>query len=165
MTNLIDKTAAMLARIAGALAMLAVALVFLHIVYEMVLRNVFDSSTFALDEFVGYGVSTMTFLALGISYRSDALLRVDLLYDRLGPAGRRWLERIADFAAFCVASLLLWYMARTVLRSFERGTVSASIAQVPQWIPEAAVLFGILVFWLCVLSNMLVRFAQRKVST
>ena len=38
-----------------------------HILIEIFFRTVLDSSTYSLDEFVGYAVGAMTFLSLGHS--------------------------------------------------------------------------------------------------
>ena len=60
-------------------------LMVLHILLEIVLRSFFASSTFVLDEFVGYGVAAMTFLSLGYALETDSLIRVQLLLGRSAP--------------------------------------------------------------------------------
>ena len=64
-------------RLAAAVAcLLLVGMVFL-ILYEMVLRAVFSTSTFVLSEFVGYAVSACTFLSLGYALEHGSLVRVN----------------------------------------------------------------------------------------
>ena len=70
-------------------------LMVLHILLEIVLRSFFASSTFVLDEFVGYGVAAMTFLSLGYALETDSLIRVQLLLGRSAPPVRRGLEILA----------------------------------------------------------------------
>ncbi|WP_306155181.1 TRAP transporter small permease [Roseovarius sp. MMSF_3281] len=141
-----QKLANSLSKIANILAILALVWMFGHIIFEMVLRNVFDRSTFVLDEFVGYAVSALTFLALGEAFRRGELIQVRLFQDHLGAAAQWALQFFGHLAAFCVGTLILWYVGKSVVRNFERGTTSASIAEVPQWIPEGFVLLGIAVF-------------------
>ena len=140
------KTIEILSRTANWLAVLALVATFTHIVLEIVLRNFFDSSTFVLDEFVGYAVSALTFLALGEAFRNRALIQVTLLHDQLGERGKHLLDKFGYLAAASVGVLIAWYVGRSVLRNYERGTTSSSIAEVPQWIPELFVLLGVIIF-------------------
>ena len=50
-----------------------------HILVEIFFRTVLDSSTYSLDEFVGYAVGAMTFLSLGHTFQRKALIRVNIL--------------------------------------------------------------------------------------
>lgn len=148
------KAINVLSQSANWLAVLALVTMFVHIVLEIVLRNFFDSSTFVLDEFVGYAVSALTFLALGEAFRSGALIQVTLVRDLLGARGRFLLDVFGHFAAFSVGVLIAWYIGRSVLRNYERGTTSSSIAEVPQWIPEFFVLLGTIIFTLRVVESL-----------
>ena len=140
---------------ANTLAILALVGMFVHIVTEMVLRNLFDSSTFVLDEFVGYAVSALTFLALGEAFRKGDLIQVRLVHDHMGARGRLALDVFGHLAALGAGLLIFAYVGKSMLRNYTRGTTSASIAEVPQWIPEALVLLGIGVFLLQVLACLL----------
>jgi TRAP-type C4-dicarboxylate transport system permease small subunit len=137
-----------LSRIAAGLACLVVILMVLLILYEIVLRTFFASSTYVLDEFAGYGVAAVTFLALGYSFEHGSMIRVGLLVGRLTGKARRALEVFCALATLWVTSLLVWYLGLAVRRSWTRGEVGNSIAEVPQWIPEGLVLLGLGVFWL-----------------
>ena len=143
-----------LSRTANWLAVLALVAMFVHIVLEIVLRNFFDTSTFVLDEFVGYAVSALTFLALGEAFRSGALIQVTLVRDLLGARGKFVLNVFGHLAALSTGCLIAWYVGRSVLRNFVRGTTSASIAEVPQWIPELFVLLGVIIFALRVVESL-----------
>ena len=126
----------------------AVILVFMvcHILVEIVLRSFFDSSTFVLDEFVGYGVAAMTFLALGYSLEEGSLIRVNILLIRTKGAVRRWLELICVFSTLVLACYVFYYFWRNWKRDWDRGAVSESIAEIPMWIPEGLVVLGIILF-------------------
>jgi len=154
-----QRFAALLSAVANGCAMVVLIAIFGHILLEMVLRNVFDTSTFVLDEFVGYGVSALTFLALGQAYRKGALIRVFLVRDILGPGGRRVLDIFGHASALVIGLLIAAYIGKSVLRNFERGTTSSSIAEIPQWIPEAVVLAGVTIFVLQVLASLLASLA------
>ncbi len=137
-----------LSRLAAGIACLVVVAMVAHILYEIVLRTFFNTSTYVLDEFAGYGVAAVTFLALGYSLEHGSLIRVGLIVGRLRGKAHRALEVFCALATLATTSLLIWYLALTVRRSWMRGHVGNSIAEVPQWIPEGLVLLGLAVFWL-----------------
>lgn len=137
-----------ISRVAAALSCVMLVGMVVHILYEIVLRVFFSSSTYVLDEFVGYEVAACTFLALGYSLEHGSLIRVSLLVERLSGRARRMLDALCAIAALSITSLLIKYYWLNVERSWMRNRVSSSIAEVPLWIPEAVVLIGMLVFWL-----------------
>jgi TRAP-type C4-dicarboxylate transport system permease small subunit len=136
--------------VAAYLAGLVLMLMTTHIMYEVILRVVFSTSTFILDEIVGYGVAACTFLALGHALEQGGLIRVNLLLKVLGDdgAGRRITEFVTIFLALAAVGFQIAYFWRSVARNFGRGAVSETVAEVPLWIPEGVMLVGLAVFWL-----------------
>ena len=150
-----ERIIGQISRGAGALAALLLVYLFLHIIYEIVLRSFFDSSTFVLDEFVGYSVAAMTFLALGYALDKGALIRVDLAVSRLHGRPRRLVELFCIVLSFAMAGFCAWWVGRDALRHWNRGSVSESIAEVPLWIPVGAVWLGLVLFMLQLLAYFL----------
>lgn len=120
-----------------------------HILVEIVLR-LFSSSTFVLDEFVGYGVAAATFLALPHALERGSLIRVNLLLAPLAEDGlaRRLIEVLCILSTLWVVGFVIRYFWRSVSRNWSRGSVSSSVAEVPLWIPEGLMLLGLAIFWL-----------------
>lgn len=144
---LLIRISRLLNKLAGVLAMLLIVYMFCHIILEIVLR-LFGLSTFVLDEFVGYAVAAMTFLGLGYSLERGGLIRVNVLLDRL-PERYHWLPDLLASASSCwLFSWLSLYWWHTVERSFIRGTTSQSLAETPLWIPQGAVLVGLVLLCL-----------------
>ena len=137
-----------------ALAAYALVAMVTLVLIEIVLRGVFATSTFVLEEFLGYSVAATTFLTLGSALAHGALIRVSLLLGRLGPQARRQAEVVSLLAALFCTGFLGWFILLKTLRDFGRGTVSATIAQVPVWIPETVVLSGLLIFALQLLARL-----------
>lgn len=135
-----------IARAAAVAAAAIMALMLGMIVLEIVLRTLFDSSTFVLDEFVGYGVAAMTFLALAHTFQDGALIRVTLLLERLRGNARRIVEIVCAAATLAVIGFATWYFWISVARHWRRGSVSETIAEVPLWIPYGIALFGLGLF-------------------
>jgi TRAP-type C4-dicarboxylate transport system permease small subunit len=139
-----------ISRAAAYLASLVLVLMTAHIIYEIMLRVVFSTSTFILDEIVGYGVAACTFLALGYALERGGLIRVNLLMKLLGDdsVARRAVEFVTISLTLSVVGLQIAYFWRSVVRNFGRGAVSETVAEVPLWIPEGVMLLGLAVFCL-----------------
>ena len=150
-----ERIVGRISRGAGALAALLLVYLFLHIIYEIILRSFFASSTFVLDEFVGYAVAAMTFLALGYALDKGALIRVDLAVGRLSGRPRQIVELVCVALSFVMAGFCAWWVGRDALRHWTRGSVSESIAEVPLWIPVGAVWLGLVLFMLQLLAYFL----------
>ena len=144
-----------ISRGAAVVAAALLVLMVLHILLEIVLRSFFASSTFVLDEFVGYGVAAMTFLALGYALEEGALIRVQLLLARSPPPARRGLEVLGAGLTLALSLFLIAYFWKSVSRNWSRGAVSQSIAEVPLWLPEGLVLLGLVLFALQLLAYLL----------
>ncbi|MEP2531637.1 TRAP transporter small permease [Shimia sp.] len=129
-------------------AMLCVVLMVCHILTEIVLRNAFSKSTFVLEEFVGYATAAAAFFGLGAALRDGELIRVGLILEFLGPKMRRLIEGTCAFLGLSTVGFLVWFLTRTVLRSWERGTTSTSLLETPLWIPQLLVVLGLISFGL-----------------
>ncbi len=134
-----------LTRLAAIGACLILVAMVLFILYEIVLRTFFDASTYVLDEFIGYGVATMTFLSLAAALNDNSLIRVNLLLAVLDKKSRRVIEVVSHLVGAALFGFVAIYFNKFVMRDFERGTVSNSVAEVPLWIPQAIMLAGILI--------------------
>jgi TRAP-type C4-dicarboxylate transport system permease small subunit len=117
-----------------------------HIVLEILLRNIFSTSTFVQDEFVGYAVAACVFWSLGYTLEHSHLIRVNVLLHRFNERARRIAEVFCGVAAFVCTGYLAWFFWLRLTRNWTRGTVSGSIAAVPMWIPEAIILTGLAIF-------------------
>lgn len=144
-----------ISQLSAALACLALIGMVGHILYEIVLRTFFASSTFVLDEFVGYGVAACTFLSLGYALEHGNLIRVNILLDRLDGVGQRVVEVICALLTLAMTLGLAWFYWLRIERDWVRGTTSSSIAEFPVWIPQAAILMGLLVFCLQLFAYLL----------
>jgi len=153
--HLLQTTIFTLSRLAGGLAGVLLVGMVLHILLEIVLRAFFSTSTFVLDEFVGYGVAAITFLSLGYTLEHGALIRVNILLARARGPLQRILEVVAATCTLALLTFFGWFFWFRVARHLSRGTVSSSIAQVPMWIPEGLVLIGLGLFWLQMFAYLL----------
>lgn len=149
MTRVVDRlirAVAWLSHAAGVVSAVLLIGMVLHILVEIVLRSFFSTSTFVLDEFVGYGVAAMTFLSLGYALNEGALIRVNIVLGRTVGRRRIALEIFSIAVTLAITVFIAGYFWRSVARNWTRGAVSESIAEFPLWIPEGLVLAGVALF-------------------
>lgn len=132
-----------------------------HIILEIILR-IFGTSTYVLEEFIGYATSAITFLGLAYSMEKKSLVRVGLVIDRV-KGFWKWLFEISCLiATLFISSMLLYYFViRIFWRDIKRGTVSGSIAEIPLWIPESIAFFGICLFILQLIVMILLLLTEK----
>lgn len=135
------------------------------ILTEIVLRTFFDSSTYAADELVGYGIGAMSFLALGQSLDRGTLIRMNLLISALNPKGiaRVVIELLCVTFALGSGGIAFSFFLRNVIRNYQRGYTSETMAQVPLWLPESFIVVGLGIFLLQLFSYLL-RVSTRSVD-
>jgi TRAP-type C4-dicarboxylate transport system permease small subunit len=117
-----------------------------HILIEIFFRTVLDSSTYSLDEFVGYAVGAMTFLSLGHSFQRKSLIRVNILTNSIKGLTSRIVEVLCICFTFFIISFFARYVWRSLTRNFERGTVSPTLTETPIWLVETVFFIGLSIF-------------------
>jgi TRAP-type C4-dicarboxylate transport system permease small subunit len=113
------------------------------ILYEIILRKFFASSTYVLDEFVGYGVAVMTFMSFSLALRDGVFIRVNLVTANVGPKVRRLIEVGSCAVGTALFTFLGYYILKLVIRNFQQGVVSNSLAETPLWIPQGLIFLGV----------------------
>ncbi|QRG08691.1 TRAP transporter small permease [Xanthobacter dioxanivorans] len=141
--RMLDRMAGLLGTVAMAAAAVILAIATGHILLEIFLRNVFATSTYAVDEVVGYGVGSMTVLAMAGTLRRGEMIRVQLVLARLSPSARRVAEIMCALVTLLPVFLLTRTFVLSTMRSFREHTVSTGLLEVPLWIPEAIFAFGL----------------------
>ncbi|MGY6410438.1 MAG: TRAP transporter small permease subunit [Alkalilacustris sp.] len=157
--DLFQRLVFALSRLGAGVACVLLAGMVALILYEIVLRAAFSSSTFVLSEFVGYAVAGCTFLSLGYALEHGSLIRVNVLLSRLRGGWLRAVEVVCAGLTMIVLSVMIWFFWLRVTRHWTRGTTSGSVADVPMWIPEGVILVGMAIFWLQLLA-----YAARQIT-
>ena len=124
-------------------------------VADIVGRRLFGSTIPGMVDLTQLLVMNAVFLWIPYVFECRANVEVDLLFERLPGAARRWLERLWPVLGAAFLLVAAWYAGRTALQVFEYGDSSQTIG-VPMIWYWAPVLFGtVLAAIVCV-----VQFAQ-----
>lgn len=127
----------------------------LVVAVETVIRKVFNVSLQGADELGGYALAFGATIAFALALMGRAHIRVDVFHDRLPAAVQtalNWLS-IVTLAAF---ALLMAWLARYVLTdSLEYGSVAQTPWATPLVYPQAAWLFGLVMFALVAVASAL----------
>jgi TRAP-type C4-dicarboxylate transport system permease small subunit len=106
------------------------------------------------DDIVAWLCAAASFLALGHTFRHGELVRVGLLLERLGPAGRRRMELFSLGIAAVFVAYMLWAVSRFIYESWKFDEVAQGLIRVPIWIPQMTFLIGVVIFFVAVLDDL-----------
>ena len=124
-----------------------------HISVEIVLRSFFATSTFSMDEFVGYAIGSMTFLSLAHTFRHRKHIRVSILQSFIKGRAAIAVELICIAFTFGITLFLARYIWRTLARDFTRGTVSPTLTETPIWLIDSTIFIGLILFMTQLLAS------------
>ena len=144
--NWLEKLAERISLIGAYISAFLLVYMVCHILVEIFFRTVLDSSTYSLDEFVGYAVGAMTFLSLGHAFQRKALIRVNILTNSIKGITSQIVEVLCIVFTFFIISFFARYVWRSLTRNFERGTVSPTLTETPIWMVETVFFVGLSIF-------------------
>ena len=110
---------------------------------EVIARFFFDTSFEVADELGGYLLVAAVFLGLGPALAADAMLRVEMIEQRLPGAARRALDVLFHLGALAVSAIALYWIWQHVGSSLRRETVAATWLETPLWVPQLAMPVGV----------------------
>ena len=117
-----------------------------HITVEIAMRGLFSTSTFSMDEFVGYAIGSMTFLSLAHTFRYRKHIRVSILQSFVRGRAALAVELLCIAFTFGITLFLARYIWRTLARDFSRGTVSPTLTETPIWLIDGVIFLGLVLF-------------------
>jgi len=94
------------------------------------------------DAYAGYCMAGAGFLALAYTLMRGEHIRVTLVLEHIGVAGKRWLERWSLLASMILAIAFAWYSVRLAWQSHAFHDISTSNDATPLWIPQLSMAIG-----------------------
>lgn len=112
------------------------------VTYEVVGRYLFGRATIWVTETSSYMLVAVAFLGAAWTLRLDGHIRMELLIETGGLAGRK----ISDFAMFfvgaAIALALLWTGWNMTVANYNFGWRSSTLMATPLWIPQLLIPLG-----------------------
>lgn len=96
-------------------------------------------------DFTGFLLAAASFLSLAYTLREGAHIRVVLLVSRLPKKIHKLVEIWCIGFGLAVSLYFTWYTAMLTYESYTYNDLSSGMIAVPIWIPQTAMLFGLVV--------------------
>jgi TRAP-type C4-dicarboxylate transport system permease small subunit len=97
------------------------------------------------SDFTGFLLAAASFFALAYTLREGGHIRVVLVVGRLPEKMQKFVEFWCSGFGFAVAFYFCWYTAKLTYESYVYHDLSSGMIAVPLWIPQSAMLLGLLI--------------------
>ena len=114
------------------------------------------------DDIVAWLCAASAFLALGHTFRHGELVRVGLFIDMLRGGTRRAAEVLALVITALFVGYMAWAVAKFVYESWKFKEVAQGLVKIPIWIPQLCFVFGVLIFLIAVLDELVLVLRNKK---
>lgn len=132
-----------IAAICGGLGIIGISVM---ITVDVFLRKFVGATLGGASEISGMVFAMATAMAYPYVLLDRANIRIDVMYSRLSPKLRAFL----DFAAMIAVAYFGWMLSSSVYglfsKSWKSGAHSVGVVQIPLWIPQSIWVFGIILF-------------------
>jgi len=145
----------------GALAAICLASICVLMLAQAVGRE-FGLLIRAADDLTAWLCAASAFFALGHTFRHGELVRVGLFIDMLKPVPRR----AAEILALAITAAFIGYMevavTKFVYESWKFKEVAQGLVKIPVWIPQLCFVFGVLIFFVAIIDELVAVIRGRK---
>lgn len=115
-------------------------------------------------DFTGFFLAAASFLALAHTLRQGGHIRVSLIVSHLGPKLRHIVEIWCVLLATAVTTYFTWYTFSLTRESFTYNDLSPGMVAIPIWIPQTAMLIGLLVLSIALVDELICCLKGKKPS-
>ena len=122
----------------------------------------FDFYLAGTDAYAGYLMAGAGFMALAHTFKRDEHIRVTLLLQSLGGAGRRALEIWGLLVATLLAGVMALYSARLAWQSHLFHDISTSNDATPLWIPQIGMALGTAILLVALFDELVLEISGRR---
>ena len=118
------------------------------ILFEIIYREVAGHSTFIAEEYSGYFMAAMVYLAAGFALQKGEHIRVGLVRERLSATAQKRMDIIAGFLGIVFSALLVYALFNQTSDAWHYGTRSFMPSRTPMVYPYSAAFIGSVVLFL-----------------
>ncbi len=101
--------------------------------WAVVMRYVFNAAPVWVDEVVSFSLVAIVLLGAAQTLRRGEHIGVDLLVERLPPAGKRWARAWGALATMLMAAVLVWNGWGTAMLARQLGLLTEGALEWPTW--------------------------------
>jgi len=148
-TGMLDRLIGGLWRVSRASVLLCGVLLFAlcaMVGAEVLMRRFLGLSFQGVDELAGYTLATVATFAFTYTLLERAHIRIDVVYARLGPVPRAFLDLLALAALIAFFGTVLYFAAELFLRNWALGATSMTPLAVPLVIPQSVFVVALALF-------------------
>lgn len=116
------------------------------------------------DDFAGWMLAASLFLALPITLNAGDHIRVTVVSELLAPGPRRMLDTAVTALGVIAMMWATWQVLKYVGESWRYGDVSQGIVAVPLWIPQLAMVVGMILLTMALAERLVRRLSGRPVA-
>lgn len=113
-------------------------------------------------DFTGFFLAAASFLALAHTLRQGGHIRVTLFISHLQGSSRQILEIWCLILASTVTLYFSWYTFALVHESFTYNDLSPGMVAVPLWVPQSAMLLGLVVLAIALVDELIAALLGKK---
>jgi len=106
------------------------------------------------SDFTGFLLAAASFMALAYSLREGAHIRVSLIIGHLPKKLHRPAEIWCILFGMSISLYFSWYIAKLTYESFTYNDLSSGMIAVPIWIPQTALLLGLIVLSIALMDEL-----------
>lgn len=161
----ITRFSDILSGIGGALSGIMIAAGTLLVLSEIVVRSVFNGTLYVTEEYSGYLMAALTFLALGYTLREKGHIRMTFLHNVFQGRSRLILDMICYVIGFAFSAVLTWVTFLFFWDSFVSGTRSMQISETWLAIPQFFLPAGAFLLTLQFLAEFLKDYSRLKTGS
>ena len=112
------------------------------VVIGVIGRYVLNIGVYFVDEYVGYALVIMAFLALGSTLTAEKHIRIDVVVRLLPQRLRNWVEAATSAIGLAISVFITVQSSQRVIMSFRGGDLSVSPLETPLYIPQLFIPVG-----------------------
>lgn len=146
-----------LTKLAGQISALFMVLIVVLINVEILIRTIFNSSTFIADEYSGYFLVAVVLLGLAHALKHDAHIRVEVILTRLSSKSRRIADVMASLLGIILTSFVTYHAVQMTLDAYVLEMTADSISETPIFIPQIMIPIGLYLFALQLIATLIRR--------
>jgi TRAP-type C4-dicarboxylate transport system permease small subunit len=133
----ITRLSDILSGMGGALSGIMIVGGTLLVIAEIIIRTFFSGTLYITEEYSGYLMAALTFMALGYTLREKGHIRMTFLHNVLHGRSRLILDMVCYLAGFVFCSVLTWVTFLFFRDSLMSGTRSMQISETYLAIPQS----------------------------